>query len=43
MEVGTIVWAVLGVLLAALLIYAIQIYNSLVALKQDTLDVTCNV
>jgi LemA protein len=35
METGTIVWSVIGVLLAALLIYAIQIYNGLVALKHN--------
>ena len=35
MEPVTIVWVVIGVLFAALLIYAIQIYNSLVALKHN--------
>ncbi len=35
MEAGTIIWVVIGVLIAAVLIYAIQIYNSLVALKHN--------
>jgi LemA protein len=35
METGTIFWAVIGVLAIALLIYAIQIYNRLVALKHN--------
>jgi LemA protein len=33
METGTVFWTVIGVLAAALIVYAIQIYNRLVALK----------
>jgi LemA protein len=43
METGTIVWSVIGVLFAVLLIYAIQIYNRLVALKHNVSKAWSNI
>lgn len=43
METGTIVWTVLGVLVAALAVYVIQIYNRLVALKHNVSKAWSNI
>jgi len=43
METGTLVWTVIGVLVAVLLVYAIQIYNRLVALKHNVSKAWSNI
>lgn len=43
METSAIIWTVIGVLAVALLIYAIQIYNALVALKHNVSKAWSNI
>jgi LemA protein len=43
METGTVIWTVTGVLVAVLLIYAVQIYNRLVALKHNVSKAWSNI
>jgi LemA protein len=43
METGTILWAVTGVLTVAVLVYAIKIYNGLVALKHNVSKAWSNI
>lgn len=43
MDTSTIMWAVIGVLAAALVIYAIQIYNRLVSLKHNVSKAWSNI
>jgi LemA protein len=43
METGTIIWTVIGVLAAVLIIYLIQIYNGLVALKHNVSKAWSNI
>ena len=43
MEAGTIFWAVIGLLLVVLVVYVIQIYNRLVALKHNVSKAWSNI